>query len=383
MTLYTQSRAHLNEELRSDILLLSSHLSGRTCALKSNSVDPTLALYADIATLLTICNDPTRPTQNVAAVIGNHTTHGMDFFVYIETARQMDDHFTREAASTQNSPGLRDTTSRSGSSCLAVAQNAELCEGGFANSAEQAGDVIRITPLKANGRKLLDEWDPRVRKARRVEMPRCAFRFVHSVSFSYIILSDLSFDQHLQDLFDVIIALNDSTIDLLRFQLFIHHRAFYKLGHEVREFSTHWGKLPFDILSDHIDTQMERKTFRFNFEDPTFHRLIQSYVNAEPHKHFISDKNLGPVYTVSGRNARLWIKALRELWLRLQSYLSLEDPLMVREYYSSPAINDIITTMFVLEALMPVFKHLVSTRKAVRALSQAGRVDSPFVLLFC
>lgn len=130
MTAYVQLRTHLNEKLRADILLLSSYLSGQTCALKSDSVDPTLALYADIATLLTICNDPTWATQNVTAVIGNHTTRGMDFFVYIETTGQMDACFTRQAASTQDSPGERAMTFHSGSSYLSGSQNARLHEGG-------------------------------------------------------------------------------------------------------------------------------------------------------------------------------------------------------------------------------------------------------------
>lgn len=135
---------------------------------------------------------------------------------------------------------------------------------------------------------------------------------------------------------------------------------------------------------------MEKKTFQFQFRNAEFHSVIQSYVSAEPHMPSGSDTNLGPVYTVSGRNALHWLRALKELWRRLESCLSTETSqamkmteLMVKDTFSSiQTISDITTTMFVLEALMPVLKHIVSSRAAARALAQAGKLKDPSTQLF-
>ena len=66
----------------------------------------------------------------------------------------------------------------------------------------------------------------------------------------YMTLSDFEFREHLQDVFDVIVSLKEGCAnDLARFQVFIHHRAYQKLGWRVLDFSTHWGKSPFAINS--------------------------------------------------------------------------------------------------------------------------------------
>lgn len=202
---------------------------------------------------------------------------------------------------------------------------------------------------------------------------QCAFILIISPS-------RVSFEQHLQDLFDVIMALNNQTVDLLRFQLFIHHRAFRKLGWRVHEFSTHWGKSPFDILSENPDAELKRKKIEFKYRDLEFHNLIQSYVSAEPDMHSTAGSRAGPVYSICVANAPRWIRALKQLWLRLQSCLLTEtfedgritEFLVKSESPSHHVVNDIVTIIFVLEALSPVFKHIVSSRRAADALAKAG-----------
>lgn len=198
--------------------------------------------------------------------------------------------------------------------------------------------------------------------------------------YTHPFLSKLSFEQHLQDLFDVIVALNTQTVDLLRFQLFVHHRAFQKLGERVRNFSTLWDQSPFDILSDNPDTELKKKKFTFKHRDSEFHTLIQSYVSAEPNMCSTVGSNSVPIYSVGVTNAPQWIRALKQLWLRLQACLldgSTTELQVKNESPSTHVVNDIITILFVLEALTPAFKHIVSSRRAAHALANAGAFKGP------
>lgn len=188
----------------------------------------------------------------------------------------------------------------------------------------------------------------------------------------------------------MIVALNSKNpADLPRFQLFVHHRAYRKLGQRVLKFSTHWGRLPFDILAEHIDTRLKQKTFQFKYQDLEFHNLIQSYVSPETDISCTSVINSRPVYVVNAMNASQWIEALKELWLRLQSYLLVESSdegksLMVNmDSPTTRIINDIVTVMFVLEALMPMFEYLLSAQGVSQVFARAGELDNSFTSSHC
>lgn len=76
--------APLTDSLRSDIVLLTSYLSGRQCSVKSHKVDENLAFSVHISTLLAIGYNHGEPTQTGIAVIGNHTIMGTEFLVCVE-----------------------------------------------------------------------------------------------------------------------------------------------------------------------------------------------------------------------------------------------------------------------------------------------------------
>lgn len=125
----------------------------------------------------------------------------------------------------------------------------------------------------------------------------------------------------------------------------------------------------------------------FQNRDPEFHKLIQTYVTPEPDAHS-SGSYSGLVYSVSAANAPCWIRALKELWLRLQSYLLVDiseegkstEFMVKNEAPTTQTVNDIITMMFVLEALLPVFKHLASSRLAAYGLAKAGALPISFAI---
>lgn len=192
---------------------------------------------------------------------------------------------------------------------------------------------------------------------------------------------DFTFAQHLQDLFNVITALDcDDPLDLIRFELFIHYRAFQKLGKRVLELRTHWGQSPFDILANNLDTELTPKTFQFQYHDEEFHSLIQSYVSPDP---ALSSSSGRPAYSVNADNALKWIMALQDLWVQLQSYCLVEmsegeiTRMVVRE--GSPnieTVDNIVAVIFFFEGLMPVLRHLLSAQGATQALAEAGELES-------
>lgn len=196
---------------------------------------------------------------------------------------------------------------------------------------------------------------------------------------AYLYNSNYGFGVHLQDLFDVIMSLDHKNpLDLVRFQLFIHHRAFRKLGWRVQEFLTHWGVLPFDILSQHLDPNLRSETFDFAV-GPHFHDCIQRYVKLGPKMYVFSLKKGRRVYCVNADNALEWLDGLKEVWSGLQASLLIEhnSNWRVREESPSPAtVNDMVTRVFVLEAFMPIFEHLLSAESAGAALHNAGELGS-------
>lgn len=201
--------------------------------------------------------------------------------------------------------------------------------------------------------------------------------------FSSAPFSNFTFEEHLQDLFSVITALNcDDIRDLIRFELLILQRAHRKIAWRVLELSTHWGQSPFDIIFDHLDNELPSKTFQFQYRDPEFHEVIQSYVRAEPPSPSSSDRNSGPVYSINAKNAHQWLLALKYSWAQLQSCLLVQESdegnttrMMVRKDPPNvQTIDNILAMMFLFEALMPVLKHLLSAQGAAYALANAGEL---------
>lgn len=188
--------------------------------------------------------------------------------------------------------------------------------------------------------------------------------------------SNFDFGQHLQHLFDVVVALNrKDPLDLVRFQLFIHHRAFCKLGWRVQEFLTHWGVLPFDLLIQHPDPSLPSETFDFAFVGPHFHECIHRYLKPGPEMYIYSTTKQRQLYWVHSGNALLWLAGLKEVWSGLQGSLLVQhkSKWKVRDDSPSPQIiYDIVTRLFIFEALLPIFVHLFSTESAARALHNAG-----------
>lgn len=204
-------------------------------------------------------------------------------------------------------------------------------------------------------------------------------------------LSNFTFSEHLQHLFDVIAILDpQETQQLLHFNLFIHHRAYRKLGWRVQEFVTHWDKSPFDFISAHLGPELEPMELPIVSRNALFGNLIDNYCKV-PDKHCASATVSRDVYYVNAENASDWVGTLKYLWGQLEDSLleilpepdtSVENtkkPPRVtkstpvrRTSPDSSTVITIVSTMFSLEALMPVFMHLLTAEGVAQALADAG-----------
>jgi len=349
------SPAPFTNSLRSDILLLSTFLSGRqSSSCDYHVVDENLKLFVDISTLLSIANNFETKASNVNAVMGKTTAEAIDFLICVENAKSINGNCIHGA--TDHGPVDERSNGPWSDSVGGVDRETQRDES--PKPADEVGDLYRITPIKENGRRLLLQWD-----------------------LQTLTEKNFTFESHLQDLFDVIVALNcDEVPDLFRFQSFIHHRVYHKLGNWILHLSTHWGNLPFHILSNQPRIQVQPKTFQFKYQDPEFHALIQSYVPALPSS---LKPGTRPVYCVNSDNASQWFGALKGLWVHLQNYFLITDSkegknimYVKQELPNAHAVDCIVAMMFVFDALMPLVKHLLSGKGVSQVLNAAVIKDS-------
>lgn len=153
--------APLTDSLRSDIVLLTSYLSGQQCLGKAPPMNEHLALSMHISTLLAIGNNHGQHTQNGTAVLGNHTTMGTEFVVFGENN---DDSVTANVSRTPRERKVRSGEFHNGASDLQ--QNADADQ-----KVEEGGEIISISSNIENGRHLLNKWDPQLRNDQRVDLP--------------------------------------------------------------------------------------------------------------------------------------------------------------------------------------------------------------------
>jgi len=156
-----QSLAPLTNSLQSDVLLLSTQLSGKqSTSSESHPADTELPLFVDISTLLAIGHSHSPDAKNVNAVLGKITLTGtelaMEFLVCAENAKQDDIQVRALKGQLKNKhPQGRTEKDMDTPSAPIAGKNKE-------QSAKSAEDIVHldvIIPMAENGRKLLDMWD--------------------------------------------------------------------------------------------------------------------------------------------------------------------------------------------------------------------------------
>lgn len=164
---YGPLQAPLTDSLRSDIVLLTSYLSGQQFLDKSLPVAEHLGLSVDISILLGIGNNRGQQTRHGTAVTGTHTTIGTEVVIFAENDDEsLESGFTTKHEVVESARVMKVGSRGSRNGRTELEQSA-----GFPQSVEHVGEIISISPITQNGRKLLDRWDPRIRNERRIEIP--------------------------------------------------------------------------------------------------------------------------------------------------------------------------------------------------------------------
>lgn len=158
--------APLTDSLQSDILLLTSYLSGRQCSVKAPTHDENLAFSAHISTLVAIGYNQDQPLQNANAVIGNYTVMGPEFLVCVE---QDEGPVDRAGKDNGSGPSCGITVKSSTCRARGPAQDNVECERSINKNAGELSQLFCIFPIPENGRKLLDTWGPRTQYQEKVD----------------------------------------------------------------------------------------------------------------------------------------------------------------------------------------------------------------------
>ncbi|KAE9387912.1 hypothetical protein BT96DRAFT_947994 [Gymnopus androsaceus JB14] len=251
-----------------------------------------MLLYLHISTLLAIGNASNCRAENVNAVIGETTMTAGKIameFLHVGKARDIRQPLRGNPPQGRNDKGMDSPT--------------ESLEIGGENKEDSSNGAERpVIPNAVHGKELLEEWLP------------------GATIGASTLANDFTFGEHLQDLFNVIVSLMpSSSVDLMSFQLFIHHRAYRKLGWRVLDFLTHWGKSPFGIIYKCLaDPSLVMESIDLKIDPGSnLHEFIQDRITLQ----LSPETNSEPVYCVNSDNALQWLCVLHVIWSQLQKKL--------------------------------------------------------------
>ena len=194
--------------------------------------------------------------------------------------------------------------------------------------------------------------------------------------------SNYNFARHLQDTLDILSFLRKEnfTDHHLDFLHFVHRRGFRKLSWRLWDFTTRWGKSPFDILEDghqNLISGPDAVDFISTVSlPPLHHTLIKGYVDKGA---ALTELNLGDSYNavketyhITSQNLLHWIKFL-------QKTLSILMDALPRVTHSPPSMPParnitmyIVMQIQILQGLKDIIRHLLRKEAILILLSQAG-----------
>ncbi|KIK70222.1 hypothetical protein GYMLUDRAFT_255390 [Collybiopsis luxurians FD-317 M1] len=244
---------------------------------------------------------------------------------------------------------------------------------------------FQLIPIKSNrevGEKVLREWK---------SLPRQVDLDVHIQDVSNII-------RHLES------AQEHNRTDLIQFQFLVLYRAFRMLGKRVLDFSSHWEKLPFELMKTYADDISENpaltKTFVLFLYKAQYSFLSKFKLEGEK----LTDGTDGESdwlcrykYTVNASTLALWGDYFIGLWDALKEELlvsecspestspesqSRDTPKTMQpappDPEKIPKVYHLLRTLFVTR---PVWKHILSMRNnwilvcALEAVERNERKD--------
>ncbi|KAJ3787511.1 hypothetical protein GGU10DRAFT_373864 [Lentinula aff. detonsa] len=378
------------ESYSSDIALLSAWLHGQQPAESSTQPCPrnysSLTFLNRLSTLLTTGNERSPSADNVHAVSGYMDTNLIHCLIFSENAgpkynlqraisrhvdlaskRQAyaDDICTRVNEQYPDGPGHGKTFDPQAARAFTEASRA-------ANQASmsvfQASQAITLTlqetqniPIGPKGASR-DDYD--------IKTIQPDKESGHTLLKTWSADDDLPSDAHLQHVFDILCYLSsisgseEKGMLLPPLQHFIHRRAFRKLGSQVLLFSTHWDRVPFDILAENIplissDPHLSR-TFELTLP-PAAHETVELSVHAAAK---VAGSKLGYIYNLNPANLARWAALFQYLWDEIELCLlekNSKDKWRVRSKMPEHEVFPVMVLHIqVLHCLKTVIKHLFS-----------------------
>lgn len=224
----------------------------------------------------------------------------------------------------------------------------------------------------------------------------CNFSSIAARAPKLSFLSDPSMDAHVQDVLDIMSHLQYSCgdQDLTNLIFFMHRRAFRKLGLWVKAFVEHWGRSPFRIVEDCIESILKlpgyelAHSFRIRLDDPQY-KLVRTFIEDE----VVTSGEYLYSYTVNESNIQQWVALFNHLWDLLggelletvSSYLDFESAPTIRKVKSKPptkaSTERITLAISCLHSLRHISEHIVHLRgtELHRAFVIAGTPISVFL----
>ncbi|KAJ3738480.1 hypothetical protein DFH05DRAFT_1517335 [Lentinula detonsa] len=360
----------LTESYSSDIVLLSAWLRGQQPAESSAQPRPrdypSLTFLNRLSTLLTTGNS----NDNVHAVSGYMDTKSIHCLIFSENAgpkhnlqRTIGRHIDLASKQQAYADDIRTRVTEQYPDAITQAQQeAQNLPVGPKGTSKADYDINIIQPNKESGHALLE---------------------TRSADDSF------SFDTHLQHVFDIFSYLSSVSGSeekrklLAPLQHFIHRRAFRKLGSRVLLFSTHWDRVPFDVLAKNIsiissDPDLS-KTFELTLPPTAAHKTVEKFVKATAN---VAGSKSRYTYDLNTVNLARWTALFRYLWdeiaLRLLQKNS-KDQWRVRSKTPEHEVFPVIVLHIrILHSLKTVIKHLFSLRSLNSIIwkAETGTMDA-------
>ncbi|KAJ3745403.1 hypothetical protein DFH05DRAFT_1487823 [Lentinula detonsa] len=347
------------ESYSSDIALLSAWLRGQQPAESSTQPCPrnysTLTFLNRLSTLLNTGNEHSPSADNDHAVSGYMDANSIHFLIFSENTgpkynaqRVISGHIDRALERKSNAKNIHaraDEQYPNDPAITLAQQETQNIPIGPKGTSRDDYDIKTIQPDKESGHILLKTWSAD---------------------------DDLSSDAHLQHVFDILSYLSSISGSeekrklLAPLQRFIHRRAFRKLGSRVLLFSTHWDRVPFDVLAKNIsiissDPDLS-KTFELTLPSAA-HETVEVFVQATAN---VAGSKLRYTYDLNTVNLARWAALFRYLWYEIELCLlekNSKDQWRVRLKTPEKEVFPVMVLHIqILHCLKTVIKHLFSLR---------------------
>ena len=194
----------------------------------------------------------------------------------------------------------------------------------------------------------------------------------------------------MQDVFEILSYLsslpdNRRASEATTFALFIHRRAFRKIGWRIEEFFTHWGESPFAILSKLDFSGMEPRLTEITTLSNSERKLLLSagipFTDVLPgqkknnHAQSVPEQEPCVKIRVNSVNVKDWLNGFQKLFQLLRRIFPCYARRKMRPWPPFPDPAGVRVGVSIIRCFMvlkPVMRHVLSFPGVESVLSEAG-----------